>query len=106
MLRRLWYWAWGPPLPTPPDPHLAVVEQLLGIQREQMTLFAKQQESFQQWLTLFQPQESVPIGPDQQEEQMRDLVELSATLGNPDAVELLADKDALKRYLTLARISQ
>ncbi len=100
MLRRFWHYVWGPPLP---DPTLAVLESLAKNQAKQAELFQAQIGLFEKWMAMFQqPSGSIPTDPDQRAEEMREMIALSARMGNDDAIDLMQDADRLESYIRLA----
>lgn len=103
MLRLWWRKVWGEP---EPDPVLLVLDRMVSSQEKQAELFQAQIGLFEKWLAMFQAQPNPVADPATQETEMRDLIALSARMGNDDAIDLMKDEAAMESYIRLARQNQ
>jgi hypothetical protein len=92
----------------PPDPSVELMRVMAENQRLQQENHRKQIELFEQWLGLFKQPAADPNlpGPSQSDADIRDMLELSAELGNPEAADILADEKRLSAYVRYTRASQ
>jgi hypothetical protein len=85
---------------------MPVIQLMLENQRDQLAILQEQQATFNRWLELFKPPADNPApGPDRQEQDLREMLELSAQMGNPEAEDILADESRLKAYIRYTRAS-
>ena len=103
MLRNWWRALWGQP---EPDPALLLLGQMTQNHKEQMALLQSQLDLVGKWMAMFTQPAAIVTDPDAIEHELRANIELSARMGNDDALDLLKDESALESYIRIARQSQ
>ncbi len=90
------------------DPLVALMTVMAENQRLTMANHEKQLALFAEWLQLFKQPSGQPEDqrPNRDEEEIRDMLELSAEMGNPEAADILADEKRLSAYIRYSRASQ